>query len=116
MKNKDYVKWIFVLPALIIVTFLIFYPIMSSIFYSFTNKNLIKPAYRFVGFGNYKAVLTNEVFLKSFVNSIKWTVFSLLGQILVGFITALALDRIKHGKKIYRTLTGNCSNSDLYLY
>lgn len=104
MKNKDYVKWIFVLPALIIVTLLIFYPIMSSIYYSFTNKNLIKTTYKFVALKNYQVVLTDDVFLKSFINSVKWTLFSLLGQISIGFMTALALDKVKYCKKIYRTL------------
>ncbi len=104
MKKKNYVKWLFVSPAIIIVLLLIFYPILSSIYYSFTNKNLIRPIYKFVGFQNYKAVLSNENFWKSFINSIKWTIFSLLGQILVGFVSALALEKIKHLKKVYRTL------------
>lgn len=104
MKIKNYTKWLFVLPALLIVAALLFYPILSSIFYSFTNKNLVRPMYKFVGIENYKAVLTNSNFWGSFFNSLKWTFFSLLGQILIGFTAALALNRIRHLKTIYRTL------------
>ena len=35
---------------------------------------------------------------------IKWSFFSLLGQLIVGFTGALALNRIKKGSSIYRTI------------
>ncbi len=104
MKSKNYTRWLFVLPAIIIVVALFIYPIFSSILFSFTNKNLIKPAYKFVGFKNYAAVLTDASFWLSFFNSLKWTVLSLLGQLLVGFTSALALKRIERFKGIYKTL------------
>ena len=53
MKRKakaDYARWVFVLPALIVVTVLLIYPIFSSLFYSMTTKHLIKPGYDFIGF------------------------------------------------------------------
>lgn len=104
MKKKDYTRWIFVLPALLIVFALFVYPISSSIFFSFTNKNLIKPTYKFVGFANYANVLMDGGFWLAFWNSIKWTILSLLGQILVGFTAALALKRVVHMKGVYKTL------------
>ena len=89
---------------MIIVGLLFIYPFFSSIFFSFTNKNLIMPTYRFVGLDNYKAVLSDPNFFNAFFNSIKWTVFSLAGQVFVGFILALALHRVRRFKKLYRTL------------
>ena len=55
--KKNYTRWMFVLPAIIIVIALFIYPICSSIVYSFTNKNLIKPVFKFIGFKNYAEVL-----------------------------------------------------------
>lgn len=104
MKNRDLTRWLFVLQAIIVVCALFLYPICSSIFYSFTNKNLIRPTYSFVGFDNYVTILTDEAFWSSFFNSLKWTVFSLVGQLLVGFTAALALNRVKHLKGVYKTL------------
>lgn len=104
MKNRDLTRWLFVLPAIIVVCALFLYPICSSIFYSFTNKNLIRPTYSFVGFDNYVTILTDKAFWSSFFNSLKWTVFSLVGQLLVGFTAALALNRVKHLKGVYKTL------------
>ena len=107
MKRKvkfDYARWLFVLPALIIVGTLLIYPIFSSLYYSMTTKHLIKPAYDFIGLKNYIDVLKDPKFFKAFFTSIKWTVCSLAGQIIIGFTAALALNRVKHLKSVYRIL------------
>lgn len=104
MKEKTYTRWLFVLPAIIVVGALFVYPICSSVFYSFTNKNLIRPNYSFVGMDNYITVLKDPSFWNAFFNSLKWTVLSLLGQLVVGFTAALALNRVKHLKGAYKTL------------
>ena len=97
-------SWLFILPALTVVILLLLYPVTSSIFYSLTNKNLIKPTYRFLGLDNYIKTLTDPDFWTAFWNDLKWTFFSLLGQLIVGFTGALALNRIKKGSSIYRTI------------
>lgn len=104
LKKWNLARWLFVLPAMLIVGLLLIYPICSSVYFSFTTKHLIKPAYQLIGFENYKAVLTDPGFYAAFFNSLKWTIFSLAGQILIGFTAALALNKIKYGKGIYRTL------------
>lgn len=103
-KNHDYVRWAFVLPALLVVGTLLVYPIFSSFYYSMTTKHLIKPAYKFVGLANYAAVLSDSNFYRAFFTSIVWTIVSLTGQLLVGFSAALAINRVRKGKAIYRTL------------
>ncbi|MCD7818195.1 MAG: sugar ABC transporter permease [Lachnospiraceae bacterium] len=97
-------SWLFILPAMLVVILLLLYPVMSSIFYSLTDKNLIKPDYGFVGLSNYKAILTDKAFWNAFFTNIKWTIASLAGQLAVGFTAALALNRIKHGSGVFRTL------------
>jgi len=95
---------LFVLPALLIVVLLLIYPIFSSLYFSFTSKHLIKPSYDWVWLKNFKFVLTNKDFYIAFVNSIKWTVFSIGGQLLAGFATALALNKIPKYSGFFRTL------------
>ncbi len=107
MKRKakaDYARWVFVLPALIIVGVLLIYPIFSSLYYSMTTKHLIRPSYDFVGLANYQAVLLDPNFFKAFLTSIVWTICSLAGQLIIGFTSALAINRVKVGKSVYRTL------------
>lgn len=69
-----------------------------------TTKHLIKPAYKFVGLANYAAVLSDPNFYRAFTTSVIWTVVSLTGQLLIGFSAALAINRVKTGKAVYRTL------------
>lgn len=94
----------FILPAILVVVGLLLYPVISSVFYSFTTKHLIKASYKFVWFDNYIKILTDAEFWLSFATSLKWTVISLTGQILVGFTSAMALNRIKRGSGLFRTL------------
>ncbi|MEI0531332.1 sugar ABC transporter permease [Brachyspira pilosicoli] len=104
LNTIDYARWIFVLPAMIIVIALLIYPIFSSLYYSFTTKHLIRPVYDFIGMKNYIDVLMDPLFFKAFLTSILWTIFSLLGQIMIGFTAALCLNRVKHLQNVYRTL------------
>ncbi|MFU2046856.1 carbohydrate ABC transporter permease [Avibacterium gallinarum] len=104
MYQKNYTRWIFVLPTMIVVSVLFIYPFLSSIFYSFTNKNLIMPNWKFVGFDNYVAVINDPSFWLAFSHSILWTICSLVGQVLVGFALAMALHRIRHLQWLYKIL------------
>ena len=94
----------FILPALTVLALLLLYPVITSIYYSFTSKHLIKTGYEFVFLKNYIAVLTDKEFWTSFLTNIKWTVTSLFFQIIVGFFAALALERIGKGKSFFRTV------------
>lgn len=96
--------FLFILPALLVVVLLLFYPVISSVFYSFTTKHLIKSSYDFIWFDNYIKILSDPEFYSAFFTTVKWTVVSLTGQILVGFTAAMALNRIKHGSDIFRTI------------
>ena len=102
--NIDKINLLFVLPAMLIVFLLLIYPIFSSIYFSFTSKNLIRPYYKWIWFDNFKFVLTNPEFYHAFLTSIKWTVLSITGQLLVGFIVALSLNRIPTFSGTYRNL------------
>ena len=102
--NIDKINLVFVLPAMLTVFLLLVYPIFSSIYFSFTSKNLIRPYYKWIWFDNFKFVLTNPEFYRAFLNSIKWTILSITGQLLVGFIAALSLNKIPKFSGFYRTL------------
>lgn len=94
----------FIIPAFLVIAALLIYPIFSSLFYSTTSKHLIRPSYDIVWLENFINVLTNPEFYKAFWVSIKWTFFSITGQLIVGFIAALSLERIKKFEGLYKTL------------
>lgn len=95
---------LFVLPSLLVVVSLLFYPVVSSIFFSFTDRHLLRTDFDFVGIDNFVAVLQNPQFWNAFRTSILWTVASILGQLVIGFLAALALNRIRHLTGLFRTL------------
>jgi multiple sugar transport system permease protein len=95
---------LFLLPAVLVVVALLVYPVLSSLFFSFTNRNLLRTAYAFVGWRNFAAVLNSQDFWDAFFTSIRWTVASVLGQLTVGFLAALALEKIPRFSSLLRTL------------
>lgn len=95
---------LFVAPSMLVVVGLLFYPVISSIVFSFTNKHLLRRDYDFIGIQNFVSVLQNAQFWSAFGISIKWTIASIVGQLVVGFLAALALNRIRHLTGVYRTL------------
>ena len=103
-RSRSIAGLMFVLPAVSLVVALLVYPVLSSIFFSFTNRHLLKLAYEFVGFQNFAFVLSSQEFWNAFANSIKWTVFSVAGQLTVGFLAALALEKIPRFSGLLRTL------------
>lgn len=94
----------FLLPAVLVVVALLIYPVLSSLLFSFTNRNLLKTVYSFVGWRNFTAVLTSGEFWNAFLTSIKWTVGSVVGQLVIGFLAALALEKVPRFSAVFRTL------------
>ncbi|MCU9974878.1 carbohydrate ABC transporter permease [Mobiluncus mulieris] len=104
IKNINWTGIAFVAPSVIVVVALLFYPLGSSVHYSMTNKNLIKAHYELVGLDNFTQLLTDPTFWQAFVTSIKWTALSIVGQLALGFILAMALNRIRRFSALFRTL------------
>lgn len=104
IKKLDKVGLLFILPSLLIVLLLLIYPVISSLYFSFTSKNLIKSSYDLVGFQNFIFVLSSKEFYEALWISVKWTVLSILGQVLVGFIAALALNKLPRFSGLFRVL------------
>lgn len=99
IKSRNLTRWLFVLPALAVVVSLLIYPVASTVYNSLTNRALIRPMYKFVGLTNYRNILRDAEFHGAFRTTLLWTFFSLLGQVLIGFIGALCLNRVR-GKKL----------------
>lgn len=96
IRGSGATRWIFVLPAMATVICLLIYPLCSTVLYSFTNKTMTKPTFKIIGLMNYINVLKDPAFYAAFGHSLVWTIGSVLGQVIVGFIGALCLNRIKN--------------------
>lgn len=94
----------FVAPAILVVVLLLVYPLGSSVYFALTNRSLIRPDQDFVWLDNFQALITDKMFWTAFWTSVKWTVASIVGQLGLGFLLALSLDRIRFMSSVFRTL------------
>ena len=99
----DHLAQIFLIPSLILIVGLIAYPAALTVYNSFTNMSMLTmKATKFVGFQNYATVLGGSEFWISLVNSLIFTVGSVGGQLMLGMIGALALQKIPFGRAGFR--------------
>jgi len=95
---------IFVAPAFLLFTFVLFIPICQSVYYSFCEYNaLTKP--EFIGFENYRLLLTADKTMKiALKNSLFFLVFSVVTQLIAGLILAALLTNIKKGRNFFKNV------------
>jgi multiple sugar transport system permease protein len=55
----------FATPAVVLYVGLVFLPLVLALGYSLTNKNLLAPHTKYVGLGNYRSLLSDDVFKQS---------------------------------------------------
>ena len=97
----------YLLPALLVMVFFFVWPIILTVYYSFTNLTLTGSAaanQAFVGFSNYKRMFTDSAVGKSIVSTIFFVIFSVVGQTVLGFIIALLM---KEKNKTFRKVVGS---------
>ncbi len=83
---------LFVLPMVLIMVLLIFWPFVNAIFISTTSFNFLTGETVGVGLRNYERLWTNSDFLQSMQNTIVFTFWSLLLKFIVGMSVALILN------------------------
>ena len=87
---------LFVLPAFVYMLIFVGYPIISNIVLSVqdvTVKNLARGTKNFVGLNNYIELFGDEVFRLTISNTLKFTVYSLLFQFIIGFALAVFFNK-----------------------
>ena len=96
----------YVLPAIVVMLIVIAYPIYYTIDLSFfkTPPGLQLRDKTFVGFDNYTAILTSDVFWRVTLNTLIWTLASTVIAFVLGFAAALALHRDFIGRGILRAI------------
>lgn len=92
LKRKGSV-WIFVFPALIPLVVFWIYPILNSVYISFTDWDYMSPSYHFVAFDNFKALFQDQRFYDALWNTVVFTVGTLVPTIVFGLILALLLQK-----------------------
>lgn len=92
----------FILPALAIYIVVILIPILLGAYYAFTDWDGLRPAIAFVGFANFRRMVTDEQVVSA-ISSTLIIAFSLVAvKVFLGFLLALAVDGNLRSRNLLR--------------
>jgi alpha-glucoside transport system permease protein len=92
--------YVFVGPALVILTVFLVYPVFNTIFLSLENSTSTE----FVGLDNYKFVFTDVNMLRSIRNTAGWLILVPLAAVSIGLAFATMADRLRRGEAVAKSL------------
>ena len=91
-------------PTIVFLLVMTVYPVLFTIYYSFTDYNYLKGTHPFSGLANYTALFQNMYFRQAVSNTVKFTVIAVVLEVVLGLLTALFVKSLKRGQKVVRTL------------
>ena len=98
-RNEKLIKLLFLWPSLAILLFLIAYPFVMLIYYSFFNFSFLRPVNnKFIGLTNYLLILTDTYTWERFIFTFKYVGLSVSIQFILGILIAWLLQRNFRGK------------------
>lgn len=105
LKTKEAIwGYIFILPWIVGLLIFTAEPMVSVLYNSFTQYNLLTPP-RWVGLDNFETIFTEDpLFWKSLNNTLFYVGFSVPLQLGLGFLAALLVNRELRGMRIYRVV------------
>lgn len=108
MRRRRFNVWPYVLvsPALLIVTFVVFVPVLEAIMMSFQSHDLRRPnLIGFIGFSNYIEIFKDPLFGQALKNTFIWVIVGVGLQFFFGFILALLLNQKFRGRGAIRAVS-----------
>lgn len=95
--------YVYLVPSLLIFGIFLFYPFFKTIYLSLYKTNKMGQARLFVGFGNYKDLLTSPSFYNSLIVTVEFVVIVVIGSMLLGLIGALLCNKAFPGIRLFST-------------
>ncbi|MGZ5295117.1 MAG: carbohydrate ABC transporter permease [Actinomycetota bacterium] len=92
--------WVFVGPALVILSVFLLYPVINTILISLQDAH----GQEFVGLDNYGFVFTDESMLRSIRNTAGWVVVVPLLAVTVGLAFATLADKLRRGEGVAKSM------------
>ena len=105
MKRRE-LSWRIALLFLPVSVFGVFvvWPLLNTLYYSFTDWNGFNPDVRFVGLRNFAGVVTDRLFANATVNTLIWTLLAIVLPTLGGLTLALMLDVRVPGAGVFKSI------------
>ena len=102
--DRKWIPYALLAPALITIVIVILSPLVTTIFYSFSNIDLIRDRTTFVGFENYVELFSGRLFWKAVEINLKFAAIVVIVPTLIGLLFALLLVEEFVGRGLGRTL------------
>ncbi len=93
----------FIAPAIVGFVAFTLWPLLQSLYYSFTDYDVLRPPY-FIGFDNYTDLFNDRVYGIALRNTLYMVLIGLPVHLLFDFLMALVLNTKIRGLAIYRTI------------
>ena len=95
---------LFILPAILLVGGLMYYPMARAFFESLYETSFLSPNPRFIGLDNYVQMWRDSTFWQIIRNSLTWTLGVVLFQNVIGMAVAVLLNQNLPARGLTRTL------------
>ncbi|OGO75829.1 MAG: ABC transporter [Chloroflexi bacterium RIFOXYD12_FULL_57_15] len=104
MRQGRLTPWLYLLPALLVMTTFIVYPGLNTFYLSLRNNtntgwagdNCLSGAPCWGIFENYRYALASEIMQTAFLNNLKWILIMVSGTVMLGLLIAVLADRVRY--------------------
>jgi len=103
-KIQSLINFSFVVPYLLLFLCWMVIPIISGSLISLTKWTFISGKYQLVGLKNYIDAVSDELFLKGIINTLYYTVMTVILGNLLSFFLAYGLTKIRRLRNLYRKI------------
>ena len=93
------------LPAIVLMLFVIGFPMLYSLYLSLTNYTLLNPTnVTFVGLKNYATLFRDTVFLRALLRTVLYMLIAVNAEFVLGMLIAHAMSHVVRAQGVLRTI------------
>lgn len=101
LKSKKYIL-LFLSPAVLLITIFLYYPLVKTIQYSFSDYSQWSLPFNFIGLENFQRLFTDAIITKSLVNTLILLVGCLIVEVGFALVLAVLVDSVTKGFRFFR--------------
>ena len=102
--SNNWLGFAFAVPQLLLIFTFFYWPASQAVYWAFTLQGPFGGGNEWVGFDNFKAVLTDSVYWDSVVRSLVFAALSTGISMGIALVLALLVDRELAGNRVYRAV------------
>ena len=104
LDRAEIVGPLFIAPAILYVVLLVGLPFLLALYYSVSAYNIFNESFAFVGLKNFRDIIGSEIFRRTLINTLVFTISAQIIGLLLGKIGAMLLMQEFRGRGIARAL------------